>query len=228
MNSNPIVNNNEMDPTGKSIYQWINLEDENSYNYRINASYRQHLKLIDMDGGINLASDGSIYYNRVNTVLNKWQSNTYSASLNVSRFNAKTFDALITFGPTYTIRQSSLQKQVNNNGWGMNGLASLTVQLPKKFELSSDARYDYRGKTASFDTNFSVFIWDVQISKRFLKSENLKLILSVNDLLNQNTGFKRNINGNVISQSDYTTIKRNFMASIVWDFNKMGNKNALN
>lgn len=43
-----------------------------------------------------------------------------------------------------------------------------------------------------------------------------------NDILNQNSGFNRNISGNMITQDYSTTIKRFFMLTLVWDFSKMG------
>jgi len=63
---------------------------------------------------------------------------------------------------------------------------------------------------------------NASLSKTFLKEDNLKLSLSGNDLLNQNVGFSRDINGNFITQSSYTTIKRYFMISLIWDFSKFG------
>jgi hypothetical protein len=115
-----------------------------------------------------------------------------------------------------------LQKSINDNGWGVSGDGYFSVYLPAKFEISSDARYQYRAKTQSFNTNFSRVIVNAGINRKFLKSESLKLALSVNDLLNQNKGFERSASGNMIIENRYTTIKRYFMASLIWDFNKMG------
>lgn len=222
MISNPIINTIEIGNAGKSIYRWINLDEKKTYSYSLNASYQQKLKFLGIIGGVNFNSTGNTYYGYVNNVLNKMQSNTYVGNFTLSSFDNTSYQVLISFGPTYTTNQSSLQKQTNNNGWGLNGNAFVSIQLPGKIELSSDARYEYRGKTSSFNTNFSALILNAQVSKKFLKSESLKLSLSANDLLNQNTGFNRTINGNTISQTSFTTIKRYFMLSLIWDFNKMG------
>jgi len=63
---------------------------------------------------------------------------------------------------------------------------------------------------------------NASIIKSFFKDENLKISVSGNDLFNQNVGFSRNANGNTITQDSYTTIKRYFMVSVIWDFNKFG------
>ncbi|WP_370898212.1 outer membrane beta-barrel family protein [Chryseobacterium gossypii] len=222
MTSNPIINTIEIDDAGKSIYRWENLEGKKTYNYSVNANYRQKLKFIGMTGGLYLNATGNTYYSYANNVLNKMQSNAYSGSFTLSSYDHDSYQGSITFGPTYTTSESSLQKEVNNNGWGLNGSAYVSVQLPGKIGLSSDVRYEYRGKTSLFNINFNALILNAQISKKFLKSESLNLSLSANDLLNQNTGFNRSINGNVMSQTNFTTIKRYFMLSLTWDVNKMG------
>jgi hypothetical protein len=61
----------------------------------------------------------------------------------------------------------------------------------------------------------------VFISKAFLKDKNLMIELWGNDLLNQNSGFQRNAQANLITQTTYNTIKRYFMLTINYDFTKM-------
>lgn len=220
--SNAIINSVDTDPTGKSIYKSTNLTDHQTSNYYIYAGASQKLKFHDLYAGMNLNSNGNTYYSYVNGSLNRTQSNTYSGQASISKYQEKKFEGRLSFGPTYTTSQSSLQKSTNDNGWGLNGQSYFTIYLPGKFEIGSDASYEYRGKTQSFNTDFNLFLLNARISRKFLKSESLKFSLSANDLLNQNVGFNRNANGNMITQTSYTTIKRYFMASIVWDFNKMG------
>jgi hypothetical protein len=55
-----------------------------------------------------------------------------------------------------------------------------------------------------------------------MKEESLKLSLTGNDLLNQNTGFNRMATSNMISQNSFTAIKRYFMLSLSYDLNHMG------
>ena len=115
-----------------------------------------------------------------------------------------------------------MQRQINNNGWGLNSNASFSFTFPGKVEIRSDGNYEFRQKTESFNQDFDRLIWNTSINKRFFKEENLTFSLSGNDLLNQNVGFNRNASSNFISQNSYTTIKRYFMFSVIWDFNKMG------
>jgi hypothetical protein len=65
-------------------------------------------------------------------------------------------------------------------------------------------------------------IVNCSLEKSFFKSSGLKMALKVNDLLNQNSGFNRFAVANTITQSNFITIRRYFMYSVSWDFNKMG------
>jgi hypothetical protein len=219
---NPIVNNTVTDSAGKSTYQSINLTGKKSSNWYAYFDTDRKIKALDMNIGLNMNIDGTTSYNYVNSALNESKSNTYGGNIYFSKYKEKKFSGRISAGPTYTTNESSLQKSINDNGWGVSGDGYFSVYLPAKFEISSDARYQYRAKTQSFNTNFSRVIVNAAINRKFLKSESLKLAVSVNDLLNQNKGFERSASGNMIIENRYTTIKRYFMASLIWDFNKMG------
>ena len=220
--SNPIVSNVTTDSAGKSTYQSFNLSGKRATSFGLYFSGGQKIKPIDVTVGMNANVSNNVSYNYVNNELNKIRSTVYSAQIYAYKFKEKKYDTYFTAGPTYTTNQSSLQKTINDNGWGVKGEGNVNVMLPGKFEIGTSGQYEYRAKTQSFDTNFHRFIWNASISKKFLKSDGLKLSLTANDLLNQNVGFNRSAYGNVITQSNYTTIKRYFMGSISWDFNKMG------
>lgn len=221
--TDPIVSNTSFDPaTGKNTFQSVNLPNKRPYNFYVGSYLGQKIKKGDFNVGLDLNINGSTSYNYTNNVLNITDSYSYSGQFRVSKYKVKKYDFNIAFGPNYTINQSSLQANVNNNGLGYNGYGYFSIYFPGKFQVSSDANYQYTPKTASFDHDFSKFILNTSLIKSFFKDENLKIVLSGNDMLNQNVGFSRNAYGNVINQNSYTTIKRYFMLSVSWDFNKMG------
>jgi len=226
---NPIVTSVATDANGKSTYQSINLKDKNSSNYGLYVYFNRKLQKSEINIGFNFSANGNIYYNysRYNSLsyaLNKTESNNYSAGISVSKYKQKKYDFRVSFDPSYNINQSSLQKDLNNNGWVFNARPSFNIHLPKKVSIGSDASYEYREKTQSFTDDFERLIWNASVSKKFLKEDNLVFSLSGNDLLNQNIGFRRSAYGNTISQNSYTSIKRYFLLSLVWDFNQMGVK----
>ena len=221
--TNPIVNNMITDTTtGKSTTQYVNLSSKKQSNYNLGAYFDKKIAKLDFNVGLNIGINGTNAYNFNNNDLNFTNSNTYNVSFRASKYKEKKYDFYLGIGPTYTVSGSSLQPELNNNGRGANGEYGFTVYLPLKFQIASDGNYEWRGKTETFNSDFHRTLINASVAKTFLKGDNLKLSLAVNDLLNQNAGFERTVSGNFITQNTYTTIRRYFMVSVVWDFNKMG------
>ncbi|HWZ05067.1 MAG TPA: outer membrane beta-barrel protein [Mucilaginibacter sp.] len=220
--TNPIVSNLVTSTNGNTVNQYVNIGNKTLSNYNLNAYLDRKLGKTDINVGLNVGLNGNSSYNYSNDALDYIKSNTYSLKFQASKYKEKKYDLYLNFGPNYTISGSSLQPQINNNGRGFNAATGFTFYLPEKFQVASDGDYQNRGKTETFNTVYNRTLINASIAKTFLKDDNLKLSVSGNDLLNQNSGFDRSSSGNLITQNTYTTIKRYFMLSIVWDFNKMG------
>jgi len=222
--TNPIVSNTVTDASGASTYRSDNLSDKNTANFYGGMYAGKKLKKLDLQVGLNLSTNGNVYYNLTNNDLNQTKSYNYTGELSVSKYKEKKYDFYLRVGPSYNTSESSLQPDFNNNGWGLIGNAGFNIYLPGKIQIGSDGDYMYTQATQSFDENFERFILNANITKKFFKDENLRLTISGNDLLNQNVGFNRSAFNNTISQNSYTTIRRYFMFTIIWEFNKMGSK----
>ena len=220
--SNPVVSDLTTDSTGRTISRFINLDDKNSKNVNFSVFFDRKIKPLNLSAGINFNINGNTYYNISNGDLNRTNYTVYALQARFSKSVEHVYEFYATLGPIYTVSGSSLQQNINNNGSGFTGSGDFTVYLPGKFQFSSNANYQYNSKTGTFNTNFSRLIVNSSLNKLFLKEQTLKLSLSGNDLLNQNTGFSRNVAGNLITQSNYTTIRRYFMISLAYDFNKTG------
>jgi len=219
---NPITSNNLTDAAGKNTYQSINLSDKRPSNFYLNVSADRKIKALGLNLGFEGNFRGNINYNLSNEVLNSTQNFNYSGSLSISRYKENKYSFRISGGPSYNTVNSSLQNRSDNNAYGFQGNGDISVELPGKISVSTDGDYQYTGKTQTFDQELSRFIWNASISKKFFKADNLRLSLKGNDLLNQNVGFSRYPSGNMITQNSYTTIRRYFLLSAVWDFTKMG------
>ncbi|WP_129716899.1 outer membrane beta-barrel family protein [Pedobacter sp. SYP-B3415] len=220
----PIVQNTVTNDKGASTFQSFNLRGENNSNFYGGGYVGKKLKKLDLDIGFNAYINGNTFFNMTNNALNRTRSYSYSGNLSFSQYKPKKYNFRLEAGPQYNTSQSSLQPEINNNGWSANGNASFRVYLPGKVELGSDASYNYRARTQSFNEDFERILINANLTKKFFKQENLSLVLSGNDLLNQNVGFDRRASNNLIIQNSYTTIRRYFLFSVIWDFNKMGGK----
>jgi len=218
--SNQIVNNNTT--TGnKTVFTAVNLEGKLPYNYYAYTGFSRKLSFLgDINAGLNLDISGAAQYNYANSVLNKTTSIAANPGINLSKYNDKN-SFYLSFGPSYNSQVSSLSQQ-SNKGWGYRGYMDMNLKLPKKISLSATSEYTYQPSSDSFDNSFDRFLINASVSKAFFKQENLKLMLSANDILNQNVGFRRYASLNSITQTSYNNISRYFMFSVIWDFNKMG------
>lgn len=213
-----IVSSRIINAGGKSSFQSVNLTDKKPFGYNLYTYYGRKVKKLDANVGFDAGAYGSTYYSYVNNLLNTQRNLNYYVNLNIGKYKEKKYDFNVRFGPTFNNSTASINKQLNNNGVGWDGSGSFTIYLPGKFEIGSNANYQLRKKTQAFNTDLERFIVNSSVSKKFFKKDNLKFSLSGNDLLNQNLG----INRNAFSSSSYTTIKRYYLLSLLWDFNKMG------
>ena len=215
---------------GRTISQTVNTSEKTPYNYNLSVNYGRNI-WGGVQAGLTASTSNSISFNQVTresqidptkttSTLNQSESGNYSINFSLSKYAANKYDLYISGGPMYSIRKSTIQTQ-NNNSKDFRGNAYFGYYLPAKFQITSEATYQYTGATNGLD-GFSRTIVTATLSKMFLKSNALKVTASANDLLNQNTGFSRNINGNQVNQNTNTTIRRYFMLSVSWDFNKMG------
>lgn len=221
--SNPIVGNQVRDiPRGTSTYQSANLKDHSNSNFWVNSYFERKIPGVDINAGFELSGNGNTYYSLSNGALDKTKSYSYSGSIRLSKYKEKKYDAWVSGGPNYTINSSSLTPLLNNNGNGFNINGGFNIYLPGKFQIGSDGNYTYNAPTKSFpDQDFKRFLLNANVSRTFFKDA-LKASLSGNDLLNQNTGYNRTGGGAIITQERFTTIRRYFMFSLTWDFNKVG------
>jgi len=225
---NSVVSSLMADSSGRTINRYINLDDQNTGNFNFSVFFDRKIKPLDLNAGINLNINGNTYYNLSNNKLNRTNYTVYTLQARFSKAKTKVYEFNASLGPTYTISGSSLQQNINNNGRGFTSSGDFTLYLPRKFQLSTNANYQYNSKTETFAQNFSRVIINASLNKLFLKEQTLKLSFSGNDLLNQNTGFNRSISGNFITQNNFTTIKRYFMISLSYDFNKVGTNKTPN
>jgi len=224
--SDAIVNNTS-ESAGKNIIQYVNLSGQTPFNYSIYSGISRTLKPMDVNINLSLSANGNINYSYINNALDKSTSRTYAGTLGFSKYVQKKYDFYFSGGPSYTFNEMSLQPLANNNAAGFNASGQGEIFLPAKLVTGTNIQYTYAAQTQSFAAQYKT-IWNAYVYRTFLKDDKLKISLSVNDLLNQNTNYTRGVSGNTTTQTNTTGIKRFFMLSVVWDFTKFGTTPAKN
>ena len=220
-NTSDAIVNNTTESAGKNTIQYVNLSGQTPFNYSINSGVSRTIKPMDINVGLSLNAGGNVGYSYINQALSKSTSTNYAVRLNVSKYVQKKYDFNLSGGPSYTFNQMSLQPLANNNAAGFNSNGSVNIYLPAKFALGGSFNYTYNAKTQSFDAQYKTIV-NTYIYRTFLKDDKLKVSVSANDLLNENTNYSRGVSGNTTTQTNTSGIKRFFMLSVVWDFTKFG------
>lgn len=219
---NDISNRSVIDSAGKTTSQAVNVNGNQSVYS--NISYSKKLKKLNIYLRPELGYNYSRNTNYVNGLLNVNKTANYTFGGSVGRDKENKYDVSLNVNASYATTTSSIQKSVQPNYWTFYIRPEFVVYLPGKLELRTDGQFTMRQKTSVFTTNNNIFLWNGWIGKKLLKDKSLLVKLSVNDILNQNTGFSRNAGNNYIMQNEYSTIRRYGMLSAVWSFNAMGGK----
>lgn len=171
----------------------------------------------------NFGGDGSYsnYYNYINGELNENTNYSYAIRLSLHKNSTKNVDFNLSVAPGWRKMNSSLSPERNSSGFINSGYLDYKWHLPFKLSLYGDLSYSYEAPTKAFDEKFEQVIFKPGISRKFLKGENLLVDFYVNDVFQQNKGFRRYQSGNMITQNTYNTISRYFMLKVSWDFTSM-------
>lgn len=202
--------------TGKRTSQSVNLNGVNALNIYANTGG----KIKKLDLGFYIYASGSLNTSKnfVNSLLNTTHSGNYTIGESLSKSKDKSYDAYINASATYTDSRSSIQPTTNVHYWTYEIRPNLDIFLPRKYQLHSDISFSIRQQTALFSDNNNVSIWNAWAGKKLLKNDALLIKVSVNDILDQNRGFTRQVQTNQISENTFTTIRRYGMLSVVWNF----------
>jgi len=211
---------NVNDTTGKQMTQSVNV----SGNHSIRAFLGYGFKLKGPDLGLNL--NGSFNQTNNVTIVNNFnnltRSGSYTGGFSLYKSKEKKYEFYMNANLTYTTSKSSDDPELVTKYFTYSIDPGADVFLPWHVQIHGDADLNIRQKTPVFPTNNNVFLVNGWIGKKLLKNDQLMLKAAVNDLLNQNNGFNRNVSSSFITQNTYSTIKRYFLFSVVWNFTKAG------
>jgi hypothetical protein len=217
---NAIVSNRMTDSAGVNTYQSSNLIGRQPMRWSVYLEFYGHVPKVDFIIFPNISMSGNTYYNYINNQLNKTVSTSYKPAFDL-RKNKTNYSYGGGFSVTFTKNVTSLQ-QVNNNTRTYNADFNLYTKLPFNFYIGTDGNYEFTGKNQVFKQDFSKFILKAYFGKKFLKEETLKISITGNDLLDQNTGYSRTGNTDAFTEQRNNVIRRYFMFSVSWDFSKFG------
>jgi hypothetical protein len=214
---NNMINTINFEPsTGRTINSYTNING--TFNVGTYIGYNAKIPKSNFKYSININTN----LNKRPTVVNGSEqiniAGNYELVPSLSYRKAKKFDA--TFSNSLQ-RQFFINKSAvatNNAYFTYHPSGNVNWFPTKRSKVSSDIEYNYRQAVAPFTTNFKRTIWNAALTYKLLKQKNLECSLVANDILNQNIGYEREVFGNTISERNFLTIGRNFMARVIYNF----------
>jgi hypothetical protein len=200
---------------GRTITTPVNAQGNYSFYGYMGAGFPILSKLVEFNPNVNFNYNNSISY--VNSQKNETKNFTPNGELDI-KIETDTIEIHIGGGISYNSSESSLNTNSDQSYYNTFYNGSVEFTFPGKFLLQTDGRYTRNyGREEAYNLNY--LIWNASLSKTFLKSENLILTLSVNDLLNENISTKRNVQDNVVSDVKSEIVGRYFLLKVLVKFN---------
>ena len=212
---NAFSNAIEFQPNGQSISRAVNV-DGNMYGGFYGGGGVPLYKKV-MHFRPNFSGNYTNFRSFINNQENRTENYGVDGTL-AFEYRTDSIEVSISAGLGYNYPKSTLSMGINDPYTVQRYKASVFFELPWQFFIDSDVAYEINSRRA-MGYNEKPFIWNVKLSKRFLKTGNLIIDVAVNDIFNQNIGISRNVGTNIISDVRTRVIARYFMFGATWRFN---------
>jgi len=172
---------------------------------------------LNITAGLNYSSQPGFANGLKNVAYTTSPNGGATLSSNVS----EKLDFTLNYRATYNLVKNTLEDRNNNNYFQHTASFSGTWITWQDITLRGSASYDqYRGLSDGYNQEYLRI--DASLGKKFLKSKNAELRLSVYDLLNQAKSYNRNVTAEYIEDASSKILSRYFMLTFVYTLRSFG------
>ncbi len=221
---NDISSSYIVDALGKRTTQYLNVNG--NYSAGLYGGYYIKIPKTKIRAYLNPSGNISHTTNFVNGLQNITTSKRFSSRIGLQSFKEKKYQINLSATPSYNQSKSSISSVAGTKYWTYDYSLDGSYTLPGKLEIGSDIDFNFRQKLNAFDKNNNVIVWNAYVEKKFMKNDALALRASINDILNQNKGYSRNIQPFSIEEKHYLTFQRYGLISLTWNFTNKGGAGA--
>ena len=215
LTQNAFGNSTTFDQFGRTISKTVNVDGNMFATIYAGGGYPILNRKLTFEPSMNAS------YFRNNNYINGQLNTTSTTNLNGSFSIELSLDSLeLSIGTdyTYVIPKTTLNSFSNQPYSTQNYFMVGDWRLPAHFRFKWEINYTLnRGRADAFNKDFLII--DAELQKAFLKTENLILGLSINDLLNQNLNLQRTVSSNMITDNYTRIISRYFLVRLTYKFN---------
>ena len=171
-------------------------------------------KIIDDEGNFSVRGDKVLMHN----------TNAY-AQVTIGSNISENVDFTITWRGSYSYNNSTLQT-INNQYFMHYARANVKAVLPLGFTLTSSVNFThFIGFTNHFNDHFT--LWNISVGKKVLNQLG-EVELCVDDVLNQNTSFGRNVWASYSQLRYNTVLGRTFLVRFTYNLRSLGGQSRRN
>jgi len=212
---NAFANSSSFDAFGRSFSQTINVDGNADVTLFAGGGLPFWKQKFKFQPNVNLSY--SHYTNFINSEKNVTDNFYVGAGMELE-FELDSLEISINNSFSYNNPKSSLNAVSNTPFSNQSYGARIMWRMPKGFKIETDVNYTINGQRAE-GYNLNFFIWNAELSKTFLKTENLVLSLIGKDILNQNINAQRQVSGNIVVDNRTRIISRYFLLKLTYRFN---------
>lgn len=174
----------------------------------------------------NLNFNAGISYSRIPGILNGMQnfSNTPSGNFGIvlSSNISEKIDFTISSTSAYTVSENTVNDNLNQSFFSQLSELRFYWNIFNGFVLRSNlSNQFYSGLTDDFNQSFT--IWNVSLGYKFMKNDRAELVLSVNDILKENTNISRTATETYIQDARTNVLQRYAMLTLTYDIRHFPN-----
>lgn len=199
------------------------------WDVRTMASFGTPLKF--MKSNINL--NAGVMYSKSPSIINGQKNISsgfyYNAGAVLGSNISEKIDFTLSYNFGYNVSKYSIKMRNSQDNTYVNQAASARFKWVtwKGFTLSGNATYtQYRGITDSFTEEY--ILCNLYIGKKLFRNQRGEITFGVNDLLNQNTSFTRNIRETYIENVTSNVIGRYFGLQFIYNLRNFGKAKTSN
>lgn len=209
-----IIGSQTVDQFNRRSTSFLNVDGNNAAG--LSVSYGSKLKGTGIFYNTGLRYTLNHGVSVINSVMNNITNNNYGVSGSL-RYNREGFYLSSNSILNLTDGTSSLGTLNGGRTLNHNHQLAANFKLPLNMEFNATAVLNFQPANAGFDRSFNTYQLNGYLSKKMLKSESLELRVTANDILNQQTGYRRTVSGNSISEMTYSYIPRFFLIGLRWN-----------
>jgi len=200
---------------GSQLILPVNLSEP---NVAVNTFFTYGLPLDKIKSNLNLTWGFNVSHtpgliNNVSDIANNYSP---SAGIVLGSNISEKIDFTISYTANYNVLRSSLQASADNAYFTHTGNVKFNWLFYKGFVFNTTLQNVLYTGIQPQGFNEDLYLWNLALGYKFLKNKALDVRLSVNDVLNQNSGLSRTVSQAYVENDRTQVLKRYGLLTVTW------------